>query len=97
LSVIVEATLSRIIELEPSVVKLDRQLIAGLDRSRRQQTLVRHMVRLCEELGADIVAEGIEREEELAAVRDSGARYAQGLLIGRPAHTPLPRGKGYKV
>lgn len=87
------SNLGRIIELEPAVVKLDRQLIAGLDQSPRKQTLVRHMVRLCADLGAEIVAEGIEREEELAAVRDSGARYAQGLLVGRPAPTPLPYNK----
>ena len=49
------------------------------------------MVRLCVELGAEVVAEGIETADELSAVIDSGAHFAQGFLLGRPSY-PLPAG-----
>jgi EAL domain-containing protein (putative c-di-GMP-specific phosphodiesterase class I) len=84
------SNLKRIIDLQPKVVKLDRTLIARLDRDRRQQTLVRYMVDLCVELGAKVVAEGIETLDELKACRDCGAQYGQGFLLARPAY-PAPR------
>jgi len=85
------SNLKRVLDLEPRIVKLDRALITGLDQSGRQQILVRHVVRLCVELGAEVVAEGIETADELSAVIDSGAHYAQGFLLGRPSY-PLPAG-----
>jgi EAL domain-containing protein (putative c-di-GMP-specific phosphodiesterase class I) len=72
------------------VVKLDRNLIEGLDRKRRQQKLVAATVRLCLELGALVVAEGIETPDEYMAVRDCGAQCGQGYLFARPGF-PLPR------
>jgi len=84
------SNLKYIAELEPDVVKLDIGLIAGLPTSTRQRTLVTSIVRLCEELGARTVAEGIETPEELAAVIDTGATYGQGFHIARPASPPPP-------
>jgi len=86
------SNLKRVLDLEPDIVKLDRALITGLDQSRRQQTLVRHMVALCAELDAKIVAEGIETTEELAAIIDAGVAYGQGFLFALPGY-PLPKAK----
>jgi EAL domain-containing protein (putative c-di-GMP-specific phosphodiesterase class I) len=47
------------------------------------------VVRLCGELDATVVAEGIETAGELSAVIDSGAQYGQGYLLARPAF-PIP-------
>jgi EAL domain-containing protein (putative c-di-GMP-specific phosphodiesterase class I) len=91
------SNLKRIVDLEPHVVKLDLALICGIEKNRRQQILVRQVVSLCEELGAKVVAEGIETEEELRAVLDTGAHYGQGYLFAKPAFPipsarwPLPR------
>jgi EAL domain-containing protein (putative c-di-GMP-specific phosphodiesterase class I) len=84
------SNLKRVLDLEPKIVKLDLALIRGIEKSRRQQILVRQVVALCQELGADVVAEGIETVEELKAVRDTGAQYAQGYLLARPSY-PVPR------
>lgn len=84
------SNLKRVADLEPDVVKLDRELIRGLDKSRRQHTLVTAVVRMCKELGAKVVAEGIETRDELYAIRDTGAHYAQGFLLARPGY-PIPR------
>ncbi len=83
------SNLKRIVDLEPHVVKLDIALIRGVEKSRRQQILVRQVVSLCEELGAKVVAEGIETEEELRAILDTGAHYGQGYLFAKPAF-PIP-------
>jgi EAL domain-containing protein (putative c-di-GMP-specific phosphodiesterase class I) len=83
------SNLNIIADLEPDVVKLDRKLVQNLHSKPRQQKVVQMVVRLCEELGASVVAEGIETIEEFNAVCDSGASYGQGYLFARPAY-PLP-------
>jgi EAL domain-containing protein (putative c-di-GMP-specific phosphodiesterase class I) len=83
------SNLTRILDLEPKVVKLDRGLIVNIDKSPRQQRLVTGVVRLCVDLGATVVAEGIETDDEFNALRDTGAHYGQGYLFARPAY-PMP-------
>lgn len=83
------SNLKRVLDLEPSVVKLDRELISNLDKNPRQQILVKSVVEICKDLGATVVAEGIETREEFECVRDAGADYAQGYLLARPAY-PIP-------
>lgn len=83
------SNLKSIADLEPRVVKLDRDLIAGLDKRPRQAQLVRGVVRLCEDLEAVVVAEGIETSGEYSALLDTGAHLGQGYLFARPAF-PMP-------
>lgn len=83
------SNLKYIADLEPAVVKLDRELVAGIDGQPRMQRLVGWLVRLCEDLGAEVVAEGVETQDELAAVRDQGVPLVQGYLLARPGF-PLP-------
>jgi EAL domain-containing protein (putative c-di-GMP-specific phosphodiesterase class I) len=82
------SNLKYIADLRPDVVKLDRELIAGLDRKERLHRLVTSLVRMCADLGAKVVAEGIETPGELAAVLAAGVRYGQGFLLGRPERRP---------
>jgi EAL domain-containing protein (putative c-di-GMP-specific phosphodiesterase class I) len=84
------SNLKIIADLEPKVVKLDRQLVQDLHKKPRQQKLVSFTVALCRELGASVVAEGIETRDELSAVIDCGAQYGQGYLLARPAF-PIPK------
>ncbi len=83
------SNLKSIADLEPNIVKLDRGLVSGIDRSARQQQLVTSVVRLCRELRAKVVAEGVETVDELSALRDTGADFAQGFLFARPSY-PIP-------
>jgi EAL domain-containing protein (putative c-di-GMP-specific phosphodiesterase class I) len=83
------SNLNLIADLEPRVVKLDRKLVQDLHRKPRQQKVVAMVVRLCEDLGAAVVAEGIETRDEFHAVLDSGAHYGQGYLFARPGF-PVP-------
>jgi EAL domain-containing protein (putative c-di-GMP-specific phosphodiesterase class I) len=83
------SNLKYIADLEPAVVKLDRELVASIDQQPRVQRLVRWLVLLCEDLGADVVAEGVETEAELSCVRDQGVKLVQGYFLARPGF-PLP-------
>ncbi len=83
------SNLKYIADLAPRVVKLDRELVAGLVEDSRLFKLVSAIVVMCEDLGAKVVAEGIETEEELGAVVAAGAHFGQGYLLARPAY-PLP-------
>lgn len=79
------SNLKRVLDLEPAVVKLDRALITGIDRNRRQFVLVQQLVATCNALDAKVVAEGIETEDELKAVCDAGVHYGQGYFLARPS------------
>lgn len=82
------SNLARILDLNPKIVKLDGALIRGIDRDPRRQMMVRHMVALCADLGARVVAECIETVGELKAVADQGVHFAQGFVLARPAFPP---------
>ncbi|HEX4353030.1 MAG TPA: EAL domain-containing protein, partial [Polyangiales bacterium] len=83
------SNLKRIVDLHPQVVKLDIELVRGIDREPRQRSLVRSIVSMCREQDAYVVAEGIETAGELEAVIDAGVPYGQGFLLARPAF-PVP-------
>lgn len=83
------SNLKLITELEPDVVKLDRSLVMGLDKSGRRRVLVEMIVSLCSRLGSQVVAEGIETQEELEVVRKCGVQFGQGFLFAHPGF-PLP-------
>jgi EAL domain-containing protein (putative c-di-GMP-specific phosphodiesterase class I) len=82
------SNLKRIADLEPAIVKLDRHLVMNLDQHKRQRLLVQAVVRMCVDLGARVVAEGLETWDEVRAARDCGCHYAQGYALGRPAPKP---------
>lgn len=84
------SNLKYIADLAPEVVKLDRGLIVNLTRGTRQQRLVRSIVRMCEDLGTKVVAEGIETEEEARAVVETGAHFGQGFFFAKPSFPPPP-------
>ena len=71
-------------ELNPEYVKLDRYLIHQISESPGRLSIVKALVQVAESLGADLIAEGVERLEDLVIIRDLGIRYAQGFLLGRP-------------
>jgi EAL domain-containing protein (putative c-di-GMP-specific phosphodiesterase class I) len=82
------ASLRHILELRPDFIKLDRWLIDGLAGDRGRRVAVTAFVSLARELGARVVAEGVERPEDLAAVRELGLDAAQGYLLGGPSTDP---------
>jgi EAL domain-containing protein (putative c-di-GMP-specific phosphodiesterase class I)/DNA-binding NarL/FixJ family response regulator len=78
-----------ILNLEPDVLKIDISLCRLIEDDRARQVLAGAVVSLGRELGATVVAEGIETGAELQAVRDLGVDCAQGYYVGRPEPPPL--------
>lgn len=78
------ASLRHITELQPDIVKLDARLIQGLTGDLACQALVRAMATFVEEIGAVLVAEGVEQLEDLdLLVRTGRPMLVQGYAVGR--------------
>jgi diguanylate cyclase (GGDEF)-like protein len=78
------ASLEHVVELRPDFLKLTRGLVADIDKDANRQALLRALGAFAREVGAVIVAEGVERREELEVLRESQIDLAQGWLFGRP-------------
>ncbi|GGE73852.1 hypothetical protein GCM10011404_02920 [Sphingomonas prati] len=65
-------------------IKIDRSFIDAIDHSRSDAVMVRSTIQMAHSLGQSVVAEGVEREETLRALRVMGCDLVQGYLTGRP-------------
>jgi EAL domain-containing protein (putative c-di-GMP-specific phosphodiesterase class I) len=84
------ASMRHVTQLNPDYIKIDRSLIHDIHLDHAKRALVRSMVTLEKELGAAIVAEGIESAEELGTLRSLGVPFGQGYLLARPASSATP-------
>lgn len=79
------AALAYLRRLPLDALKVDQALVAERPVSGKPPApLADVVVRLGERLGLAVVAEGVETEEQLAALREAGCGYAQGYLFSRP-------------
>lgn len=78
------AGLSSFAQLEPDVVKLDMALIRDVHKSLTKQKLIRSMTGLCEEMGLEVVAEGVENAQERDVLVELGCDLFQGFFFARP-------------
>ncbi len=91
------ANFGHIVELRPAFVKLDMRLVHGIETDLTRQALVLGLLHFASEAVSQTIAEGVETEAELRALRTLGVPYAQGYLLGRPAaaedwQEPVPSG-----
>lgn len=84
------AGLNMLANLETDIIKLDMELIRGIDRSEPRRQIVAATVRLLRDLGREVIAEGIETKGEMEVLSDIGVRYMQGYYFARPALERLP-------
>lgn len=75
---------------QPDVVKLDMALIRDIDKSPVKRTMVKHLSRMLEDLGATLVCEGVETQDESKVLRDLGVKLMQGYLFAKPEIETLP-------
>jgi EAL domain-containing protein (putative c-di-GMP-specific phosphodiesterase class I) len=78
------AGLTSFTQLEPRIAKLDMSLVRGVDADSRRQSIIRSMIRLCDELGMLVVAEGVETAAERDMLAKLGCDLLQGYLFARP-------------
>ena len=74
----------------PRYVKIDMALIQGIDKDPMRQALVKGLVEMSNHTAFDLVAEGIETEEELNILMRLGVSYGQGFLLGKPYKKLMP-------
>lgn len=78
------ASLRHVLQLAPDYIKLDRSLISGIADDRNKRALANALTTFARELGAAVVAEGVEQPDELEVLRESGVDLVQGWLLARP-------------
>lgn len=84
------ASLQHIHRLNPDHIKLDRYFVDGINSDPVRAALAAALVKIAEDMGTMLIAEGIETAAELAAVRELGIRYGQGYYLAKPGALPVP-------
>jgi diguanylate cyclase (GGDEF)-like protein len=82
------AGLKMLAQIEPAMVKVDRFLISGIDRSTQKRMLLESIVSFCHKMNSLVVAEGIETEADLRVVMDLKVDLGQGYLFAMPDQRP---------
>ena len=77
------AGLHSIERLRPDYLKIDISLVRDIESSLIQQDVLGSLVAISRRIGSEVIAEGIETENELDFLRSHGARYGQGFLFSQ--------------
>lgn len=83
------AGLNLLARFQPDIIKLDMDLVRGIDSDRARRVVVEAVVRACRELGVTVLAEGVETEGEHRTLADLGIRLQQGYWFAKPAFEAL--------
>lgn len=78
------SSLNTLSELPIDVMKLDRLFLYQAENDPRRQKVMQFVIDLAKELHLQVIAEGVETEDQAGLLRKLGCRYAQGFLYGRP-------------
>ena len=84
------AWLSLLADFQPDLVKIDMNLVRGVDTDRTRQTILAAVVFVARELNIQLLAEGVETEAEFVVLKAAGIRLFQGYWFARPAFEALP-------
>jgi len=83
--------LETVAALRPSYLKIDMGLVRDVHQKRVSQQVVKAIVEMGAGVGATVIAEGIQAEEEADTLRELGIRYGQGYLYARPVDPYAPK------
>ena len=83
------AGLGLLSKFQPDIVKLDMELVRGIDRDEVKQKIVKSMLDLMAGLGVQTICEGVETDDELQTLEGLGATLIQGYALARPAFESL--------
>ena len=82
------SSLGVIEKIPAAVIKLDRSFLLNQEDRERQVKIMRRIVDLADDLGAQIVCEGVETDRDVELMREIGANVAQGYRYARPVPEP---------
>ncbi|WP_083531231.1 EAL domain-containing protein [Pararhizobium antarcticum] len=83
------AGLALLAHFQPDIVKLDMDMIRGIDVDPVRRTIVKHTLRMLDELSIVPLCEGVETAEELKVLRDLGVSLIQGYVLAKPSFEAL--------
>ena len=83
------AGLQLLAKFQPDIVKIDMDLVRGIDAEPVKRSILRHTLRLLEDLGVTPLCEGVETVDEQRVLQDLGVRLFQGYLYARPSFESL--------
>lgn len=78
------SSFSHVLELSPEFVKIDRSITHNIHVDDARKSLAHSIGELAQQMGAIVIAEGVETQDELDAVSAAGVSWAQGYHLGRP-------------
>jgi EAL domain-containing protein (putative c-di-GMP-specific phosphodiesterase class I) len=79
------SNLHAVLKLKPAIIKVDRAIVRGVERDKTKSALVDGLNRMASRLDIPLLAEGIEKREELAELERLGVPLGQGYLFGEPS------------
>ncbi len=82
--------LSLLSVFQPDLIKIDRKLVECIHDRPASRTIVKSIIGVCRDLGIDVIAEGVEREEEMQVLCDLDVRWMQGFWFAAPGFETLP-------
>jgi EAL domain-containing protein (putative c-di-GMP-specific phosphodiesterase class I) len=82
------SSMRHILLLQPEIIKLDNSLTHGVDHDPARRALASSLISFAKDVGASLIAEGVETAEELTTLEGLGAHWVQGYHIARPAALP---------
>ncbi|MEH2312932.1 MAG: EAL domain-containing protein [Nostoc sp.] len=83
------SSLNLLHQLRPDFIKLDIELIQDVHQNLYKASITEKLLEITQKLNIQSVVEGIECIEELNWLRERGATFAQGYLIGKPSAIPV--------
>ncbi|WP_220464151.1 MULTISPECIES: EAL domain-containing protein [unclassified Colwellia] len=84
------AGLNLLADVQPDLIKLDMYLLRNIDKNGPRQSIVRAISDVCLDLGIDVLAEGVETEEEFDFLNKLGVSLYQGYLFSKPGFECFP-------
>lgn len=87
------SSFSHVLELAPEFVKIDQSIIRNIGGDDARRRLAQAVAEFAGQIGATVIAEGVETQDELDAVGAAGISWAQGYHLSRPK----PHGHGFPV
>ncbi len=78
------ASIVGLLRLHPKRIKIDRQFVAPLTESAEQRRLIKSIIDMGKSLNIEVLAEGVEKEDQVRILRLLGCDAFQGYLFGRP-------------
>jgi EAL domain-containing protein (putative c-di-GMP-specific phosphodiesterase class I) len=84
------AGLGLLANFQPDQIKLDMDLVRGIERHGPRQAIVRALIQACYDLGIDVISEGVQTVDEFEWLAGAGIRLFQGYLFAKPGFESFP-------